>query len=136
KSEKVEKVESEKAVEAKPAAREAHDDHAHDAHGDHGAAAGHGHKVDRAEYWKIFVVLFVLTILEVGIAQLKSIPHSLVVIGLVGLAVTKAACVGLFYMHLKHETKYLKMTVFLPFTAPAIYALVLIAEGAWRMVRW
>jgi caa(3)-type oxidase subunit IV len=53
-------------------------------------------------------------------------------VGLIGLAVTKAACVGLYYMHLKHETRALRLTVALPLAAPPFYALVLIGEAAWR----
>jgi caa(3)-type oxidase subunit IV len=75
-------------------------------------------------------------VLEVAVAQIPGINHSLMVFALVSLALTKAACVGLFYMHLKHETKILKMTVFLPFLAPAVYALVLIGDAAWRLARW
>jgi caa(3)-type oxidase subunit IV len=56
-------------------------------------------------------------------------------LALVGLAVTKAAIVGLYYMHLKHETKILKFTVAIPVAAPAFYALVLISEAAWRLTR-
>ena len=35
-------------------------------------------------------------------------------------------------MHLKYETKVLKASVAAPMSLPALYALVLIAEGAWR----
>ena len=102
----------------------------------HAKAVGHGgHTVDRKEYWKIFVVLFVLTVLEVVLAQLPGIGKMALGVGLVGLAVTKAACVGLYYMHLKHETKILKMTVAIPMATPAFYAFVLIAEAAWRGLR-
>ena len=100
-----------------------------------GHHAGHEHKPNRREYAVIFVVLFVLTVLEVAVAQLPGISHTLMGIALVGLALTKAACVGLFYMHLKHETKVLRAYVALPFAAPAVYALVLIAEAAWRLTR-
>lgn len=114
---------------------------ARDAHGapkpsaqEHGAhaAGGHGHTVNRKEVWTIFVILFVLTVLEVALAQLPGISRKLMVVGLVGLAVTKAACVGLYYMHLKNETRSLRLTVALPLVAPPVYALVLIAEAAWR----
>ena len=99
------------------------------------AAHAHEHAPNRREYWVIFAVLFVLTVLEVGVAQMPGISHTLMTIALISLALTKAACVGLFYMHLKHETKILKATVALPFAAPAVYALVLIAEAAWRLTR-
>jgi cytochrome c oxidase subunit IV len=133
---------SEDAAE-KPAAAhgEAHDDKpavahggAH-AHGAHGEGHGHGHKPNIREYMIIFAVLFVLTVLEVAVAQVPGISKGLMAIALIGLALTKAACVGLYYMHLKHETKILKLTVALPFAAPAVYALVLISEAAWRLTR-
>jgi caa(3)-type oxidase subunit IV len=121
-------------VAAKEHAKEAaHDDHGH---GDHAHAHAHkGHKVNRREYWVIFVVLFVLTVIEVAVAQIPGIGKVALYVALIGLAVSKAAIVGLYYMHLKHESKYLKLTVALPFAAPAVYALVLIAEGAWRLNR-
>jgi cytochrome c oxidase subunit IV len=103
----------------------------------HTDAHGHGghHKPNRKEYMVIFAVLAALTVLEVAVAQIPGISKSLLTIALVGLAVTKAAFVGLFYMHLKHETRILKMTVAIPMSAPALYALVLIADAAWRLTR-
>ena len=121
------------APESVAAARSAAKEGAHGAHS-HGVHAHAGHKVDRKQYWVIFVVLFVLTVLEVGVAQV-GIGKTALYLALIGLAVTKAAAVGLYYMHLKNESKYLKLTVALPFAAPALYAVVLIAEGAWRGVR-
>jgi len=93
--------------------------------------AAHGHS--RKQYWVIFVVLAVLTAIEVVVAQPSlGINHTLMVIALVALAVTKASFVGLFFMHLKGEMRALKLTVALPFFFPALYAFVLIAEGIWR----
>jgi cytochrome c oxidase subunit 4 len=118
--------------------REAHEEAA----GDHGKAAhvaghhGHGHAPNIREYMVIFVVLAVLTVIEVAITRpelhIARVPMTL---ALIGLALTKAAIVALYYMHLKHETKVLKMTVFLPMAAPTLYALVLITEAAWRLTR-
>jgi hypothetical protein len=39
-------------------------------------------------------------------------------------------------MHLRSETSVLKASVAIPISLPAIYALVLIAEGAWRRLPW
>lgn len=97
--------------------------------------SAHGHAPNRKEYWVIFVVLGLLTALEIGVAK-ASIGKTPMVVALVGLAVTKAAIVGLFYMHLKHETKILKASIALPMSLPALYAFVLIAEGAWRRLPW
>jgi len=89
----------------------------------------------RRQYWIIFVWLFVLTMLEVGVVYVPGINKALLVTALVGLALVKAALVGLFYMHLKDETKVLQWTVAIPMAFPAFYALVLVAEAAWRFLR-
>jgi caa(3)-type oxidase subunit IV len=124
-------------------AKAAHDE---EEHGDHGhgkaAVAGHGdahadhdHKPNRKEYWVIFVALFLLTILEVGVTKVPGISKTLMRLALVGMALTKAGLVGLFYMHLKHETRILRLTVAIPLATPALYAVVLISEAAWRLIR-
>lgn len=137
------------SVKAEPVARvreevaEAHDhahddDHAHAGHAHavaHKPGAAHGHKPNIKEYLIIFGVLTVLTVLEVVIAQVPGISKKLLAIALVGLALTKAGIVGLYYMHLKSETRVLKLTVALPLAAPTIYALVLMSEAAWRLTR-
>ena len=94
----------------------------------------HGHKPNIKEYLVIFVILAALTLIEVVLAQM-GISKKLLGVALVGLAVTKAAIVGLYYMHLKSETRVLKLTVAVPLAAPTIYALVLITEAAWRLTR-
>jgi caa(3)-type oxidase subunit IV len=101
----------------------------------HAPGAAHGHKPNIKEYMIIFAVLTALTVLEVVIAQVPGISKKLLAVALVGLAVTKAGIVGLYYMHLKSETRVLKLTVALPLAAPTIYALVLMAEAAWRLTR-
>jgi caa(3)-type oxidase subunit IV len=130
-------------AEAKHEEKDAHGDHGHDDHGHdgHAHAAGahgdaHAHKPNIREYMVIFVVLAVLTVVEVAVTRPElHIPHGPMTLALVGLALTKAAIVALYYMHLNHETKVLKMTVALPMAAPTIYALVLISEAAWRLTR-
>jgi caa(3)-type oxidase subunit IV len=91
--------------------------------------------VNRKEYWTIFVVLFVLTCLEVGVVYM-GVPKTPLFIALSGMALVKATCVGLFFMHLKYETRILRMSVAIPMSIPAFYALILIAEGAWRRIPW
>lgn len=132
---------SEEVVKAEDHAHDDHDhDHDHDAKGHahaaaHAPVAVHGHKPNIKEYLVIFAVLTVLTILEVALAQIPGISKKLLAIALVGLALTKAGIVGLYYMHLKSETRVLKLTVALPLAAPTIYALVLMSEAAWRLTR-
>ncbi len=130
------------AKEALAVAAAPHDEHADHDHGHGGhAAAAHGpsaalaaHPSHVKEYLIIFVILAVLTLLEVVLAQMGIAKH-LLAVALVGLALTKAAIVALYYMHLKSETKVLKLTVAIPLAAPTIYAIVLMTEAAWRLTR-
>lgn len=89
---------------------------------------------NRKEYLVIFGILFVLTVLEVALVYVPGIAKNLIISGLILLAVVKAACVALFFMHLKHETRVLRLTVAIPLSLPPIYALVLVAEAAWRLL--
>ena len=93
-----------------------------------------GALVDRKQYWKIFVGLTILTILEVGIAEWKQLGKEGIVSGLIGLALVKAAMVAYYYMHLNHETLLMRKTIVYCFTIPVIYAVVLIVEAMWRML--
>lgn len=90
--------------------------------------------VNRKEYALIFVALLVLTVLEVGVVYVPGIAKPLLVSALIAMALAKAGLVMMFFMHLKHETTVLKLTVLLPFCFPALYAVVLISEAAWRML--
>ena len=90
-------------------------------------AGGHSKK----EYIVIFVVLTVLTGIEVAMKYMP-IGRSILIGGLIALALAKATCVALFYMHLKSETRSLKMVVGLPMLFPALYAVVLIIESIAR----
>src|SRR5438477_12273189 len=78
------------------------------AHDDHGPA----HYVEflgfrmKKEYLMVLIVLSVLTIAEVGITFTR-LDRRIMGVLLVGMAVTKASFVGLYYMHLKYEKKLL-----------------------------
>jgi caa(3)-type oxidase subunit IV len=99
-------------------------------HDEHGAAAPHDHRKD---YFKIFLVLTVLTFVEVGVTFLK-MPKPIVATLLVGLACTKAAYVGLYFMHLKYEKRSLLWLAAVPFPLAGLYAafLMLDAHGVLR----
>jgi len=83
----------------------------------------------------VFAGLLVLTALELGVIRAPGVARAAVVAALVGLAVAKAALIALFFMHLRYETRILKFTVLGPLAAPAVYALVLMADAAWRLLR-
>src|SRR5215471_4364899 len=88
--------------------------------------------INRKQYFIIFIVLGVLTMLELGVVKMPGIGRTPMLVALIALAVTKAAFVGLYYMHLKYETRVLKLTIAIPMATPALYALVLIAEATYR----
>ena len=88
---------------------------------------------NRKRYLLVWLYLLVLTIAEVGVANMGNLSKAWVVSALVLLAVVKAALVGLFYMHLVHETNVLRWSVVVPMVSPVVYAVVLIAEAGWRL---
>jgi cytochrome c oxidase subunit 4 len=90
----------------------------------------HVHKSHTVEYVIVFVVLSLLTGLELAIPDLK-VEYYLKAIGLVGLAFGKAFVVAYFYMHLKEEKGWLKFIAALPILA-VIFAIVLIIESVYR----
>jgi cytochrome c oxidase subunit IV len=95
---------------------------------------GHAGHVNRRQYWVIWLYLLVLTVVEVALVYVPGIPKGLLVSGLFALALAKAALVGLFYMHLKHETRVLRWSVAIPLATPVVYAAVLVAEASWRLL--
>ena len=88
--------------------------------------------INRKEYWVIFALLFILTIAEVLVVEVPGISKELLLSALVLMALAKAALVGLFYMHLGHETSILKNSIIISLMIPFFYAAVLVAEAMWR----
>jgi cytochrome c oxidase subunit 4 len=85
----------------------------------------------KREYIIIMVVLAVLTAIEVGMTKM-GLAEGVKRGGLIVLALAKATIVALFYMHLKSETRSLKLVVGIPLLFPALYAVVLIVESVAR----
>jgi len=100
--------------------------------GAHMTDTSHVH-INRKEYWVIFILLFLLTVLEVGVVFVPGISKVLLISALVGLALVKAAMVGWFFMHLSHDTASIRNGVVVGMAIPFFYAFVLIAEAAWRL---
>jgi cytochrome c oxidase subunit 4 len=79
------------------------------------ASAGKGHA--HPNYWAIWGWLFVLTVAEVIVAVLPvglAYPHAAKVLLLVSLALTKAALVALYFMHLRFEKRTLGLIAMTP----------------------
>ena len=66
---------------------------------------------DHPNYMAIFWWLFGLTVVEVGFSVFFDLPKVVMILGLLGFAVVKAALVALYFMHLKFEPKSLGIIV-------------------------
>ena len=89
------------------------------------------HGESKKYIWLVFAGLAIMTILELLLPMIQGM-RNFVIFGLVILALAKAACVLVWYMHLNHETKGLKASIIYPFAFPFLYAVVLIAEALYR----
>lgn len=69
------------------------------------------HVESHAPYLKIFFVLLVLTVLEYFYAKLMAGGFAFLVIGLMCLATIKAVLVGLYFMHVKFEGKWVYFVI-------------------------
>lgn len=88
------------------------------------------HKSHKAEYFKVFLMLTALTIVELIVPTMK-ISQFAKGSSLTLLALGKAAIVAWSYMHLKEETKWLRWIALVPVSA-FVYALVVILESLYR----
>jgi cytochrome c oxidase subunit IV len=105
-------------------------------------APDHAKAHDRKTYYKVFAALGILTVIEIVIPMVAHkygddrsplagfTPHWSTS-ALYALSIAKAALVGLFFMHLKFETKWLKFIAVLPAIA-IFYAVFLGAEAMFR----
>lgn len=88
------------------------------------------HKSHKAEYFKVFIMLTVLTVVELVVPNMK-ISQFAKGSSLTVLALGKAGLVAWYYMHLKEETKWLRGIALIPVSA-FIYACVVILESLYR----
>ena len=89
-------------------------------------STGEAHKPP--PYMLVWAGLFVLTIMEVLIATVTSIPKIWLVIGLMAMAFYKAFLVAAYYMHLKWEPKRLWLLVASPIPLIMILIFVVLNE--------
>ena len=78
-------------------------------------------------YIKIFIILSVLTVIEVG-ATFLGLPKMVIGTILVSLAVWKAALVAMHFMHLKLEKKTLAIVAIIPFILCVFLILMLLPD--------
>ena len=89
------------------------------------------HKSHKKEYLIIFLILAVLTGIEIWVAEIPGISKFGKGSSLTFLAVGKAFIVAYYYMHLKEETKWTKFIAAIPIMA-AVYATVLCLEAMYK----
>jgi caa(3)-type oxidase subunit IV len=92
---------------------------------DVGAQPGPDH---RRDYFRIFWVLLVLTIVEVAVSYTK-IDKRVMSAVMIALALSKASFVGLYFMHLKYEKRSLLWLAFLPLPLAGSYAVFLLLDA-------
>jgi cytochrome c oxidase subunit IV len=91
-------------------------DHAHAAHGAH---AHDEHHPGFSTYWKIAVILTVITIVEVAAYYIPAWENSWVYVpSMLGMSAVKFYIVVAYYMHLKYDNKLFRAL----FTGPLIVA--------------
>jgi cytochrome c oxidase subunit 4 len=78
-------------------------------------------------YIGIWVLLFILTAVELGVAFLP-FSKTIIVLLLVGLAFWKAALVALYYMHLRFEPNRLRILAVAPLPLIVILVVAVIQE--------
>ncbi len=81
-------------------------------------------------YWAIWAYLLVLTVAEVGVAQLGWNKTVLILV-LVVMAVWKAVLVALYFMHLRWEGIRLRLFVIAPLPLTVIIVIAVITEFRW-----
>jgi cytochrome c oxidase subunit 4 len=91
--------------------------------------------IEPREVLAVFGGLLIILLIEVALVRSAGLPRGTVRLTLLGLAVTKAILIGFFFMHLKQETRVLRLTVLGPLAVLPVYAVVLMADAAWRFLR-
>lgn len=82
-------------------------------------------------YYLIWLVLFVLTVLEVLVAFMSTLPRNVLIVVLVGMAIWKAVLVAMYYMHLRWERTRLIVLAAVPIPLAFILVLAVLTEYVW-----
>ena len=82
----------------------------------------------KPRYMAVFGGLALLTAIEVTVAFM-GFERRMTVLLLIGLAIWKAVLVALYFMHLKWESRSLKILAVAPFVPAAIMVIVVLMEN-------
>ncbi len=83
-------------------------------------------------YYGVWFLLLVLTVVEVGVAFISHLPRTLLILALVFLAIWKALLVALYYMHLRFERLRVAILAASPIPLAFILVLAVLTEYVWR----
>lgn len=89
--------------------------------------ATHSEHPSVKHYIQIFVLLAVLTGVELGVVLFK-LPKTVLVLSLIALAAWKAVLVAMHFMHLKMDPRRLSITVIAPVVALLIFVTIISFE--------
>jgi cytochrome c oxidase subunit 4 len=78
-------------------------------------------------YWLVWLYLFILTVVEIAVIFMP-IARVLLVIALVSLALTKAALVAAYFMHLRFEVRTLALIALTPLFLGALFIFILLPD--------
>src|SRR5215212_4728984 len=92
---------------------------------EHGIA-GHGHVSPKSTYYTIFGALMVLTAITIAVAFVHLGRANFPVA--IGIAITKATLVVLFFMHVKYSSRLTKMVVAMAFFFLAILLMLTLSD--------
>ena len=86
----------------------------------HEGAHDHVHHPGWSTYWKVALVLTIITIVEVWVYYTPFVEHRLFVPSLLAMSAAKFIIVVMFYMHLKYDHKLFRAL----FTGPLVIAIL------------
>ncbi len=90
--------------------------------------AAHTKEHPEPNYWMVWLVLLVLTVVELIVAK-APMPKVAIVVSLCALALAKAAIVAAYFMHLKFEKYALMLIVMSPLVLSAILYIGLVPDA-------
>jgi cytochrome c oxidase subunit IV len=109
----------------------------HDAHAAHATHEAHEHN---PPYMGVFWWLVALTVIEVGAGYLPQLtggaielPKLILVPLLLGLAFAKAALVGMFYMHLRYDSKWISIVFLTTFGLALAFVAAIVPRDYWGL---
>jgi cytochrome c oxidase subunit 4 len=91
------------------------------------AHTAQSHSSSTRFYWMVAAVLTAITVVEVAVTLIPGIPHLLLVVILLALAVVKGAGVVMFFMHLRGDARVYQLLFIAPLTLASSMIVVFLA---------